>query len=294
MINFPKQFSSENKCMKYTIISVIAIVLLFISCNKNNYNKKNNIKGGLKIVSLAPSITKELVDLGLKNNIVGATSYCDISATNEDLIVGNAVTVNVEKIFLLEPDIVFASGLTKENTINTLKKNGIKVYKLRKMNSFDDICNHFEELGKLVNKKNEAKTIIKNSRIKIDSLIASVSKHTNSLNVFFQIGAKPIFTVIPNTFMNDYITLSGCKNIAGDLKRGTINRETVLKRNPDVIFIISMGVVGDNEKSIWKNYSELNAAKNNKIFIVDANIAATPTVLTFLEALEIIINDIYN
>ncbi len=292
MINFPKQFSSENKCMKYIIISVIAIVLL--SCNKNNYNKKNNDREGLKIVSLTPSLTKELVDLGLTDNIVGATSFCDIAATNKGLIIGTAVTVNLEKVLLLEPDLVFASGLTKDNTINALKKNGIKVYKFGKMKSFDDICNHFLELGKLVNKENEARSIIKSSRIKVDSLVSLASKNKDSLKLFFQIGAKPIFTVIPNTFMNDYITFSGCENIAYDLTKGTINRETVLKRNPDVIFIISMGIAGNNEKSIWESYQELNASKNKKIFIVDANIAATPTVLSFLEALEFIMNDIYN
>ena len=294
MLNFPKQFSSENKCMKYTIITVIAIVLLLTSCNKKNYNKKNNDRDGLRIVSLTPSLTKELVDLGLKDNIVGATSFCDIAATNKDLIVGTAVTVNLEKVLLLKPDVVFASGLTKDNTINALKKNGVKVYKFGKMKSFNDICNHFEELGKIVNRRNKARTIIKNSKAKIDSLISSVPKGKDSLNVFFQIGAKPVFTVIPNTFMDDYITFSGCKNIAADLTKGTINRETVLKRNPNVIFIISMGIAGDNEKSIWESYQELNASKNKKIFIVDANIAATPTVLSFLEALEIIIKDIYN
>lgn len=293
MINFPKQFSSENKCMKYIIISVVAIVLLLTSCNKNNYNKKNSYRDGLKIVSLVPSITKELVDLGLKNNIVGATSYCDISASNKDLIVGDVVTVNLEKVLLLEPDIVFASDLTKANTITALSKNGIKVHKLKKMKSFDDICNHFEELGILVNKKNVVKSIIQKSKNKIDSLIASIPKNNDSLNVFFQVGSKPIFTVIPNTFMNDYITFAGCKNIADDLIRGTINRETVLKRNPDVIFIISMGIAGDNEKSIWESYTELQAAKNNKIFIVDAYVAAAPTVRSFTESFEIIINDIY-
>ncbi len=280
--------------MKYKIIVVIAFVLLFTSCNKNNYNKSNINDDGLKIVSLVPSITKELVDLGLKNNIVGATSYCDISASNKNLIVGDAVTVNIEKVLLLEPDIVFASDLTKANTITTLSKNGIKVHKLKKMRSFDDICNHFEELGILVNKKNEAKSIIQKSKSKIDSLVSSVPKNKDSLNMFFQIGAKPVFTVIPNTFMDDYITFAGCKNIAADLTKITINRETVLNRNPDVIFIISMGVAGDKEKNIWESYQELNASKNKKIYIVDANIVATPTVLSFTKALESIINHLYN
>jgi len=279
--------------VKYNILSIVIIILLLTSCNDKNINKQIK-KGELRIVSLAPSISRELVDLGLKDNIVGATSYCEVSASNKDLIVGSAITVNIEKVLLLKPDIVFASGLTKDKTIHTLKENGVTVYKFGKMTSFDYICENFIELSKYVNKEDLARSIIKESKEKIDRLIASVPKQKDSLSIFFQVGSKPIFTVIPNTFMNDYITFAGCKNIVSDLTKPSINRETVINRNPDIIFIISMGIEGDNEKGIWKKYPELNAAKNNKIFIIDADKAASPTVRSFTESFEIIINDIYN
>lgn len=280
--------------MKYRIITLIIAVLLAISCEKKNYNTKQIDKKEIRIISLAPSITRELVDLGLKDNIVGATSFCDITYDHKDLIVGSAISVNIEKILLLKPDVVFASGLTRENTISALRNNGVKVYTFGKVKSFEVICNHFLELAELVDKKKEAKRIINKSKNKIDSLKALIPVGTDSLKVFFQVGAKPIFTVIPNTFMNDFITFAGCKNIADNMTRGTINRETVLNRNPDVIFIISMGILGDKEKEIWKSYQELNAAKNDKIFIVDANIAAMPTVRSFVETFEIVVKDIYS
>ena len=274
------------------ILSIIAIVLLFASCNNNSYKNQSKEKG-VRIVSLAPSLTKELVSLDLKNNIVGATSYCDISASNKDLIVGSATTVNIEKILLLKPDIVLASGLTKENTITALKDNGIEVHKFGRMKSFNDICNHFLELGKLVGKEKLAKLLIDKSIIKVDSLKALVPEHADSLKVFFQIGAKPIFTVTPNMFMNDYITFSGCKNLANDLSNGAITRETVINRNPDVIFVVTMGIVGDNEKRTWESYTDLSATKNNRIFIIDSSVASTPTVLSFTKTLEVIIKNLY-
>ncbi len=280
--------------MKFRIISLLVIVLLLVSCNNKKYDKYQNEDDVIRIVSLAPSITRELIDLGLKDNIVGATSYCEVSESNNDLVIGSAITVNIEKVLLLKPDIVFASGLTKEKTIHTLKENGVTVYKFGKMTSFNYICENFIELAKYVDKEDVAKSIINSSKAKMDSLIASVPKQKDSLSIFFQVGSKPIFTVIPNTFMNDYITYAGCKNIVSDLTNPSINRETVINRNPDIIFIISMGIEGTNEKNIWKKYPELNAAKNNKIFIVDADKVALPTVRSFTESFEIIINDIYN
>lgn len=271
----------------------IIAAILVISCNNSSDNKKNVTKNGIRIVSLAPSITKELESLNMTENIVGATSYCDISKKNKELIVGTATEVNIEKILLLNPDIVIALGLTKQTTINTLKNNGIAVHFIKKIQSFDDICNQAIELGKLVGKADLALSIVNRSRQKVDSMQSLIPSRHNKLKVFFQIGAKPIFTVIPNTFMNDYIIFSGCENLAADMKRGTITRESVLRRNPDVIFIVTMGIVGGEEVKTWESYTELNAVKRKKIFIIDSNIACTPTVLSFTETLEQIIKKIY-
>lgn len=275
-------------------ISLLIISLIIVvSCNTTTNKQYLNNETGLRIVSLAPSITKELEDLNMVENIVGVTSYCAMSATNEDLIIGTATDVNVEKILLLKPDMVFATGLTKESNINSLRNNGITVYQFPKMKSFDDICKQFVKLGELVKKVDLAQSIVDKSLRRIDSLKNSITSKSKKSKVFIQIGAKPLFTVIPNTFMNDYITYSNCENIAADLNKGTITRESVLKRNPDVIFIVTMGIIGDEEKYTWVNYKELSATKNKKIFIIDSNVACTPTVLSFTETFENIINKIY-
>jgi len=278
--------------MNKIFIFIIAVILV-ISCHNPSNKNRDVIENGIRIVSLAPSISKELESLNMTENIVGATSYCDISKNNEELIVGTATEVNIEKILLLNPDIVIASGLTKQTTINTLKNNGIAVHFIKKLQSFDDICNQAIELGKLVGKADLALSIVNRSRQRVDSMQSLIPSRDNKLKVFFQIGAKPIFTVIPNTFMNDYIIFSGCENLAADMNRGTITRESVLRRNPDVIFIVTMGILGDEEKNTWESYDELNAVKSKKIFIIDSNIACTPTVLSFTETLEQVIKKIY-
>ena len=93
--------------------------------------------------------------------------------------------------------------------------------------------------------------------------------------------------------MDDYITYAGAQNIAFDFTIGSITRESVLLRNPDVIFIVSMGIIGEEEKKNWEKVKELNASKNKKIFILDSDKACTPTPVTFVETLETIINLTY-
>jgi iron complex transport system substrate-binding protein len=54
-----------------------------------------------------------------------------------------------------------------------------------------------------------------------------------------------------------------------------------------------MGNVGEEEKRNWMNYSSINAVKTKQIFIVDSNIACSPTPDHFTQTLEIFLNFLY-
>jgi len=278
--------------MKQFNIIIISLLLVLVSCGSKT-NKKTEITESLKIVSLVPSITKNLVYLGMEESIVGATSYCNITADKPELIVGTAIDVNEEKVMALSPNIVFYSTLTKPATVDMLKKLGIKTHLIGKTHSFDEICAQFMEIGRIVKKEEKATVIIAEKKRVVDSLKALVPVMANKPKVFFQIGAKPLFSVLPNTFMDDYITFAGGVNMASDMTKGTITRESVLLRNPDVIIVVTMGMVGEEEKENWKNYKELNAVKKNQIFIVESDVACTPTPVSFTKTLERIISDLY-
>jgi ABC-type Fe3+-hydroxamate transport system substrate-binding protein len=113
------------------------------------------------------------------------------------------------------------------------------------------------------------------------------------LRIFIELGAKPLFAVIPNTFMHDYIDFIGGVNIATDMNTGIISRESVLLKNPDIIFITTMGATGSEEIETWMQYKKLNAAKSKKIFTLDSNIACTPCPDSFTRTIEIMISRIY-
>ncbi len=267
-------------------------ILFTVSCNKGKqYNEAINKE--FRIVSLAPSITRQLVQLGLEEHVVGATSFCPVAKKNKNLIIGSATDVNMEKIVLLKPDIVIASTLTKPKTIKKLNITGATIVQLDKSSSFDEICNQFLQIGKLTNKEDEARQIISKEKNKIDSIRQMIPEKEVKPDVFFQIGKKPLFTVIPGTYMNDLITFAGMNNIAYDLKYGTISRETVITRDPDVIFVVTMGITGTDEKEIWEHYKDLSAVRKKNVFVIDSELACTPTPTTFRKTLEIMVHHIY-
>lgn len=239
-----------------------------------------------KIISFGPFITEELFLLGIQDRLIGCTVYCNRpeQAKNKEKI-GTALTVNLEKILSLKPDIVLATSLINLNAIKKLRILGIKVKVFPIPRSFNQICNTFLELAKIVGKEKKAKEILNEVIIKTD-LIKNNTRGFIKTRVFFQVGAKPLFTITKNSFINDFIEFSGGINIAKDAGTGFYTREEVLRRNPDVIIIVTMGIIGEEEKKTWKKFKALNAVKNDRVFIVDSNKICSPTPVSFVEVLQ--------
>lgn len=238
-----------------------------------------------RIVSLVPSFTQSLYYLEAQDKLVGRTNYCMTSGEKEIEVVSTAVKANVEKIISLKPDLVLASGLTDPKDIALMRKVGIKVEVIHSPKSFEEICDQFLRLGAWVGKTEKANQLVKDSQRTVERITEKNKQHANR-KFFFQIGANPLFAVIPNTFINDYMTLLGGENICKSVSQGSVTREFVITHNPDYIFIATMGVVGEEELKTWSRYSSLKAAKKKQIFLIDADTACQPTPVTFAQAIE--------
>lgn len=84
----------------------------------------------MRVISLVPSVTQSIVDLGLGNTLVGVTEFClSSSALNQQVIkIGSPKKLNIEQVFSLHPDFVF--GNQEENSqkdIEELQELGIPV-----------------------------------------------------------------------------------------------------------------------------------------------------------------------
>ena len=245
-----------------------------------------------RIVSLVPWVTKSLYLMDEQSRLVGCTSYCPVEVSDHIPVVASAVSVNLEKVLTLKPDLVFASSLIKPETVESLKKLGVKVVFQPYPKSFDEICSYFGQIGQMVGQQAKAAKIVEEQNARLAKLKSSFPKGKHP-KVFMQIGAKPLFCAVPKTFMDDFISFSGGQNIASSLEVGSITREYVLKQNPDFIFIVTMGIVANEEKENWLKYTALSASKNKRIFILNADKTCSPTPILFVDALEEIINLMY-
>ncbi|MBA3066779.1 ABC transporter substrate-binding protein [bacterium] len=263
--------------------AVLSIILCMIFCA---FSAGAGEKFPERIVSLGPAITESLYLLKAQDRIIANTVYClrPAEAANKEKI-GTVLRADVEKIVSLKPDMVLATSLSRPEQIQIMKGVGLKVVSFPQLQTFEQLCRQFLELGKITGKSKEAEKIIKSVKCRVKR----IKKKTGAFvrpKVFVQIGAKPLFAATGDSFINDFIELAGGINIASKVKTGFYSREQVIKSNPDVIIIVTMGIAGENEKKTWQKFKVLNAAKNNRIYVVDSYKMCSPTPEGFADTLE--------
>lgn len=242
-----------------------------------------------RIISLAPSLTQNLYLLGLDNNVVGYTSYCEEAVHGNKEIVASAIKVNLEKVAVLRPDMVLTTTLTPPETIEQIESFGIKVMVYKSPESYESICEQFFDIAEKTNTQASAETIISECNDRIN-VIKESRKNKKSLRIFFQIGTNPLYCVSPKTFMDDYITFCHGKNVVSTPQCGAVSRESIIVSDPEVIFITAMGIKGEDEQGTWESYKDLSATSSSSIYLLDSNKACSPTPITFVETLETMIN----
>ncbi len=261
------------------------LILIFSACSPNNNNNSSN--SNLKrIISLGPAITDQLYLLNKANLIVANTTYCPTASGKKKKIkIGDLINIDTEKIYLLKPDLVLATGLTRPKTVKKLRSLNIHVERFLQPTNFNQLCSEYVRLGKMVKAGKKATKLISKIKKQVTELTLKL-KNKKSKRVFLQIGAKPLYTVTKKSFINDYIKMSGAINIAADAPSGLYNNEAVIKANPEIIIIALMSNLSKQEQKKWQAIKYLKATQNNKIGVFDSYKVCSPNPLSFYQTLK--------
>lgn len=243
-----------------------------------------------RIVSLAPSITESLYQLGVEKNLIAVTCYCNYPPqAKAKEIIGTLTNPNIEKIYSLSPDLVLAiEGTNRPQAIDKMKDLGLRVEVLKQSKNFSDLLDNFCVLAELVGKSKQGEEIVAGVEAKVAEISSKV-KDSPSLSVFWEVGVKPLITIGTESFANEFINYSGAHNIFADVGviYPRISRDEVIKKNPDVIIlVVGMGDVTVKERKYWDKFSRLKAVKLDRIYVIEADKVCRPTPLSFLIGLE--------
>ncbi len=194
-----------------------------------------------RIISLLPSQTELLYDLGLNEEVVGITKFC-VHPTQwfkTKTRVGGTKNVNIEKVHSLQPDLIIANK--EENTKEQIEELA-RFYPVwvGDIQTVDQALAMIRNVGMLVGKSEQAATIIAEIENGFNGLLQAREKIGRSKRVAYFIWRKPWMCAGGDTFINDMLIKAGMENVlAAQMRYPTIELDELNSLNPGLILLSS-------------------------------------------------------
>lgn len=190
----------------------------------------------LRIISLVPSQTELLFDLGVDEEVVGITRYC-VHPTHwksGKTLIGGTKKFDFEIIDSLKPDLII--GNKEENY-----KEGIELLQqkypvwMSDIFSFQDALEMIAAVGVITNRVNQAKELVSS----ISNAFLNLQKW-ETYRALYLIWRKPWMAAASNTFIDAMLQKLGLVNALKNLERyPELKSEEIAELNPDLILLSS-------------------------------------------------------
>jgi iron complex transport system substrate-binding protein len=198
-----------------------------------------------RIVSLVPSITELLCDLGLESKIVGITKFCvhPYHLKSVKTIIGGTKKVHYDKIAELRPDIIIANK--EENTeeiVEALKK--ICPVWVTNIITIEDNFGMISDFGQLFACRTEAQKWNDKIRFSLSKFQSFIAEKPVWKVAYF-IWKNPFMTAGEDNFINEMLKLNNFKNIYDQNPRTpgrypeVIIQKMRIQGDPEIVFLSS-------------------------------------------------------
>lgn len=232
-----------------------------------------------RVVSLAPSITEMLFSLGLEDQIVGVTEFCDYPAGAKSKAKVGYANPNVETIIGLRPDMVFTpKDFLRPDLQSKLEQLKIPVFVLD-AKTLEDIPLQMHTLGTMFEKTSAANDVTQRMRQRMAELKLKVAT-LPAKRVLYVLNSQPLISVGPGSFIHQMIGLAGGVNVAAQagVAYPRLSMEAVLKEDPEVLIFPSGEVetVPRSEQQQWQRWDSLSAVKRQRFHEVPSSLLNRP------------------
>jgi iron complex transport system substrate-binding protein len=217
-----------------------------------------------RIISLVPSQTELLVDLGLQDRLVGITKFCvyPSSLRDEIAIVGGTKQVKIERVQSLAPDLIICNK--EENTsemVQALEK--IAPVWVSDVVTFDQSLDLIYRLGSLFSVEVKASSIIDNIKDEFKSFQSSMSDMA-WVKTAYLIWKNPYMIAGRNCFINEMLRFNKFDNLIKD-PQSRYPEVTIEDLKEADLILLSSEPFPFREKDV----SEMSELLENKVHLVD-------------------------
>ena len=188
-----------------------------------------------RIISIVPSQSELLWDLGLRDELVGITKFCIHPQEMFDSVerVGGTKNLNIEKIKALKPDLIIGNKEENEQSQILELQKEFPVW-MSDIYHLEDALKMIELVGELVNQSSKAK-FVKNS---IQHSFLDLKKASKT--GLYLIWNKPYMAAGTVTFIGDMLQKIGIQNVLEQNSRyPELCLDDIKALNPEFIFLSS-------------------------------------------------------
>jgi len=188
-----------------------------------------------RIISLVPSQTELLIDLGLEESLLGITKFCvhPTHLRSQKEIVGGTKSVHLDKIKALNPDIILCNKEenTKEMVEELEKIAPVHVSDIDTLEDSYELIRQYGELFQVSDKASELIESIQQEHHKFQQIIANKSVK----KVAYFIWKDPYMVAGGDTFIDYLLQENKFKNVFEEISRYP---EVELQKLPDLDYLL--------------------------------------------------------
>ena len=227
-----------------------------------------------RIVSLLPSLTETVCELGMCHRLVGVDRYSDFPAAVRVLPkVGGGLDPNIEAIVSLRPDVVLMA--TSSRAAERLKALGIQVVALEPK-THADVQRVMLKLGQVLDVP-DAQRIWRAIDAGVSAAAQSLPVQLRLTRVYFEVNQGP-YAAGEASFIGETLTRLGVINIVpfalGPFPK--LNPEFIVRANPDLIMIGQRSVDGMAQRPGWQSIRALREKRVCVFTSEQANVLVRP------------------
>jgi len=165
-----------------------------------------------RVVSLSPSMTEIIYALGLEDQLVGDTDYCDYppDAVKKHKV-GGVMNPSLEEIAALKPDMVLVTSSNRWETVNALDRLGIPSY-AAEPRTLDEIRLLVRHLAGVLGKPEAGEALDAELLERMESLEHKL-KGVKPTRVFFVVWTDPLMSIGKHTFIADALAHAGATSV---------------------------------------------------------------------------------
>lgn len=193
-----------------------------------------------RIISLVPSQTELLFELGLNDEIIGITKFCLHPAVQFKVKtkIGGTKKLNIELIRSLKPDLII--GNKEENTkedIELLQKE-FPVW-MSDVSTLEDAMVTITQIAELVDRQPEGAYLNFLVKAGFADLQTLALQQGIDKKIAYLIWRKPYMLAGKDTFIDDILTKNGLVNVMRESRYPEITLQALAELKPELIFLAS-------------------------------------------------------